>query len=468
MRKAVWVGAVLFTLLVVGVLVLFLVDFDSPTLGARLLREVSARAGIQITAEGFHLNLARGLRLDKVRLVTESPSGRLTVTADGLLAEHRLAPLLRGKVEVDRVILYTPRIELVTPPTAGAKPPAPIPISPRLPETVPAAENTQASNIALRVGRIKLENGVLLTRTEGSQTADVEIRGLGVELRDLAMDSAAPTAVQAFSAAGDLRTAEILVGGLRAVEGAGQIKLGAGHFRLEKFNLKLPQGPFLLGEFDADLNRDPFAYRFACQLDPLDTNSVLTAGKAKGFGPGKLVFTARGTGTETRDMIGDGTLAIAAGQVPGSPVFAGIEAILGRARLTGSAYAPFTVRFHIERDRLAVEPFELRTSVLALGLHGWADLAGPVDLRIAVKAPRPGEPRPRLLTEPRRRRRRRHGHHPPPRHRHPRSPPRHRRHRSPARHGRRHRPPGDRAPSEAGSGEAAGKDLREPIVEEWG
>jgi len=393
MRKAVWVGAVLFTLLAVGVLVLFWVDFDSPALGARLLREVSARAGVQITAEGFHLNLVRGLRLDKVRLVTESPSGRLTVTADGLLAEHRLAPLLRGKIEVDRVVLYTPRIELVTPPTAGAQPPAAIPVSPRLPETVPAApgqESAEAasSNIALRVGRIKLEDGVLLTRTEGSQTAEVEIRGLGVELRDLALDSAAPTAVQAFSAEGDLRTAEILVGGLRAVEGAGQIKLGAGHFRLEKFNLKLPQGPFLLGEFDADLNRDPFAYRFACQLDPLDTNGVLTAGKAKGFGPGKLVFTARGTGTETRDMIGDGTLAIAAGQVPGSPVFTGIEAILGRARLTGSSYAPFTVRFHIEHDRLAVEPFELRTSVLALGLHGWADLAGPVDLRIAVKAPR--------------------------------------------------------------------------------
>jgi hypothetical protein len=33
----------------------------------------------------------------------------------------------------------------------------------------------------------------------------------------------------------------------------------------------------------------------------------------------------------------------------------GIEAILGRAQLTGFAYAPFTVRFHIERDRLAVE-----------------------------------------------------------------------------------------------------------------
>jgi hypothetical protein len=391
MRKAVWIGAVLFTILIVGVLVVFLVDFNSPALGARLLREVSERAGIHLTAEGFRLNLARGLRLDKVRLVTDSPSGRLTITADGLLAEHRLLPLLRGQVEVDRVVLYSPHIELVTPPTAGAKPPAPIPVSPVLPQTVPPPAPSPAgaqSSIALRVDRIKLQDGVLVTRTEGSTAADVEIRGLDVELRDLALDSAAPTGVQAFSATGDLRTREILISTLRATDGAGVVKLGAGHFRLENLNLKLPQGPFLLGELDADLSRDPFAYRFACQIDPLDTNGVLTAGTAQGFGPGKLVFTARGTGTETRDMIGDGTLAVAAGQVPGSPVFAGIEAILGRAQLTGSAYAPFTVTFHIQNDRLTVQPFELRTSLLALGLHGWADLAGPLDLRIAVKAPR--------------------------------------------------------------------------------
>jgi uncharacterized protein involved in outer membrane biogenesis len=262
MRKPLWIGAVLFTVLTLGVIVLFLVDFDSPVLGARLLRAVSEKAGIQLTAEGFHLNLLRGLRLDNVRLVTAGPSGRLTITAAGLLAEHRLPPLLRGKVEVDRVVLYNPKIELVTPPAPGAKPPAPIPVSPQLPETIPPpgqAPGAQASNIALRVDRIKLDDGVLITRTEGNQAADVEIRGLDVELRDLALDSAAPTTVQAFSATGDLRTREILISTLKATDGAGIIKLGAGHFRLEKFNLKLPQGPFLLGEFDADLNRDPFA-----------------------------------------------------------------------------------------------------------------------------------------------------------------------------------------------------------------
>ena len=178
------------------------------------------------------------------------------------------------------------------------------------------------------------------------------------------------------------------LGGLTATEGRGKLRLADGHFRLDDFGLKLPQGRFLLGEFDADLNRDPFAYRVSLGVDPLDTNAVLAAGAGGGFGPGVVSFRATGTGTETRDMAGEGTLALAAGTLPASPLFVGIEAVLGRAKLQGSAYQPFTVAFQIRDDRLHLAPFELRTSLLSMGVSGRADLAGPVDLRLAVRTPR--------------------------------------------------------------------------------
>jgi autotransporter translocation and assembly factor TamB len=114
---------------------------------------------------------------------------------------------------------------------------------------------------------------------------------------------------------------------------------------------------------------------------------VLAAGTT-GLGPGVLSFNATGVGTETRDLTGRGTLNLAAGKVPGSPLFAAIEAVLGRADLRGSAYEPMAIPFRIEKDRLHFDPFEMRTSLLSLGLSGWADLAGPVDLKISVKAPR--------------------------------------------------------------------------------
>jgi hypothetical protein len=94
------------------------------------------------------------------------------------------------------------------------------------------------------------------------------------------------------------------------------------------------------------------------------------------------------TGTETLDLAGEGTLALAAGHLPGSPLFSAIESVLGRAALRGSAYQPVTIPFHVRADRVQLSPFELRTSLLSLGISGWADLAGPLDLRIAVRAPR--------------------------------------------------------------------------------
>jgi hypothetical protein len=389
MRKGLWIVGGLAVLLGGLAVVVFVVDFDSPLLGKALLDEMGARTGLAIEASGFRLNLWRGLRLDGVRFAMDGPSGHLTVNAAGLVGEHRLPALLRGKVEIERIVVYHPQIELVTPPEeapAAVAAPASMPGPAASPAASSMADGT-ADGPILSVDRILVRNGTLATRTEGAPAPDVEIHGLDVELRGLALDDA-PNALEGLHAEGDLHTGEIVLGGLRATEGNGKLRLAAGHFLLEDFGLKLPQGRFLLGQFDADLTRDPFAYHFGLRVDPLDSNAVLAAGPGGGFGPGVLAFGATGTGTETRDLTGDGTLALAAGRLPGSPLFAAIEVVLGRAVLRGSAYEPVTVPFHIRADRLHLEPFELRTSLLALGVSGWADLAGPLDLRIAVRAPR--------------------------------------------------------------------------------
>ncbi len=391
MRKALKIGGGLLVLLGALMVALLLVDFDSPRLGRAVLDQAEARTGMQVEADGFRFNLLRGLRMEGVHLVSNGPSGKLTVDAAGLVGEHRLPALLRGHVEIERIVVYEPRIELVTPPESApvvtttirpaalasaqaATPPASVPSEP-------------ASGPVLSVDRILVQNGTLATRTEGLPTADVEIHALDVELRGLALDEA-PTALEGLRAEGDLRTGEILLGGLKATEGFGKLRLAGGHFLLEDFGLKLPQGRFLLAQFDADLTRDPFAYRFAMNVDPLDANAVLGSGPGGGLGAGILAFGATGTGTETRDMAGEGTLKLAAGTLPGSPLFTAIEAVLGRVDLKGSAYEPITVPFTLRNDRLQLQPFELRTSLLALGMSGWADLNGPLDLRIAVRAPR--------------------------------------------------------------------------------
>jgi hypothetical protein len=390
MRKKVWLAGGAAVLMATASTVFF-VDFDSPRLGKVLLDEVSARTGLRIEADHFRWNLVRGLRMDGVRVTSESPSGRLTLRAEGFLAEHRLLPLLRGRVKIDRIVIHEPRVELVTPPKKAVRR-APL-AKPVWEETPPSAVARQDAGAqpgdgpALAVDSIRLEGGTLDIRTEGATAPDLEIRGLNVELRDLALADA-PTAIQRLRAEGDLRTGEILLGSLKATEGSGKLRLADGHFFLEGFGLKLPQGRFLLDQLDADLNRDPFAYRLNLNVDPLDTNAVLAAGPGGGFGPGVVRFAATGSGTETLDMEGEGTLALAAGHLPGSSVFTAIESFLGRADLHGSAYQPVTISFQVRENRLHLTPFEMRTSLLVLGISGWADLAGPLDLKIAVRAPR--------------------------------------------------------------------------------
>lgn len=393
MRKKLLVGGGLAAaLVVVALAVLLLVDFDSPSLGKAVLEQVSAQTGLKIEADGFRLNLVRGLRMDGVRVASVSPSGKLTLQAKGFLAEHRLLPLLRGRVKIDRIVIYEPRIELVTPPRkaltrAALAKPVWKGTPPAAPATNPQATAQSADGPALAVDSIRLRNGTLATRTDGAPAPDVEIRGLDVDLRDLALADA-PTAIQGLRAGGDLRTGEIVLGGVKATEGSGKLRLADGHFILENFALKLPQGRFLLGQFDADLNRDPFAYRLDLGVDPLDANAVLAAGPGGGFGPGVVRFAATGSGTETLDMDGEGTLALAAGRLPGSPLFTAIETVLGRADVKGSAYQAVTIPFQVRANRLHLSPFEVRTSLLSLGVSGWADLAGPMDLRVAVRAPR--------------------------------------------------------------------------------
>ncbi len=396
MRKSLWIGGVLAVLAGGLAIVVFLVDFDSPRLGKVLLDQVGAQTGLRAEADGFRLNLWRGLRLDGFRCTVDGPSGRLTVKAASLLGEHRLPALLRGRVVIHRVVVDRPRVELVTPADAA---PTVVPVTassePFVAAPAPAAAADDANPSVLSVDRISVRDGTLSIRVEGAPAPDLEIRGLEVELRGLALD-AAPTALAGLRAEGDLHTREILLGGMKATEGNGKLRLAAGHFLLADFAMALPQGPFHLKVFDADLTRDPLAYRLDLGVDPLDADAVMAAGSGGGFGPGVLAFRATGIGTETRDMTGEGTLHLAAGRVPGSPLFAAIETALGRADLKGSAYEPFAVRFRIEKDRLHLAPSELRTSLLALGISGWADLAGPLDLRIAVRAPRDAVARARV------------------------------------------------------------------------
>ena len=391
MSRRAWAGVCLALLAVSFVAVVCLIDFNSPRLGQTLITEVKVKFGVRMAADGFRLNLWRGLRLDGVRFTTDGPSGRFTVQAAGLLAEHRLLALLRGRVEIERIVIEDPQIELVTWAdqvdgariTQGEMDGHDQPLV-----RAPVVKNQVTGMTVLlgRVDRIWVRGGTLAARVEGAPAAVLQLQGLNIKLHDLVIREA-PTALQALRGRGSLQASEVLIGGLHAVAGSGRLQLADGHFRLEDFKIKLPWGHCFLYKFDVDLNRQPLTYTLDSRVESLDANSVLDVRRGS-LGPGTLKLTATGSGIVSgRDLVGKGTLDLAAGRLPRFLLFSQIENILGREILTGSAYKPVRVRFQVHGDRIDFDPFELRTSRLSLNAYGHVRLDGPVDLKIGLDAP---------------------------------------------------------------------------------
>ncbi|MEE8524779.1 MAG: hypothetical protein V3T72_12665 [Thermoanaerobaculia bacterium] len=102
MKKIVKIAVVgLICLIAIGAVALTM-DYDSPELGKALLRRASS-SDLEITAEGFQLNLLSGLKLEDVQVHSRMPGGSLDATADTVILEHRLGPLLRGEILIATV-----------------------------------------------------------------------------------------------------------------------------------------------------------------------------------------------------------------------------------------------------------------------------------------------------------------------------------------------------------------------------
>src|SRR5262245_46887598 len=90
----------------------FLIEFDAPVLGQAALSRVGAALGPRATARAFRFRLSRGLALEGLEASSEYSGGRWSLAADTLVLDHRLWPLLRGRVEIERIVLKNPRLEL--------------------------------------------------------------------------------------------------------------------------------------------------------------------------------------------------------------------------------------------------------------------------------------------------------------------------------------------------------------------
>ncbi len=374
----------LLVLVVLGVVAVFLVsrDWDSPELGQALLDKVSIATGVQMKAEGFRLNLLKGVVLEKVEAKSSSDGRDLTFNLDRLVFEHRLLPLLSGTVAIDRILLEKPRFDMVQSKTKGssskkADPPESAPVG--------ATESGEGGGLALEVKQIQIEDGSLSVKNaKGEEKTRVE--GLDLEMQNVAFNPDAAT-LGALSAEGTLGIREMVFDTLKLTEAEGTFQLADAVFTIPELSFLLPNGKFA-ADAKLDFNPVPFAYTMNAKGEPLDLNGMV--GATEGFGPATLELEAKGAGPETKDLKGNGQVRLAEGRFPDAKMFIQIDAALGKKAVVGSPYKATEASFRLENNRVTLAPFRFESGDARLDLQGTMSLEGPVDFDLSLATPREG------------------------------------------------------------------------------
>lgn len=393
-KRRLVVAAIAISAVLLGLLGLVLtIDFDSPELGRAILERAGRQGGLELSAEGFRLNLLRGLELERATVRGDLPGGRLEGTVERLVLRHRPMSLLSGTPVIDEIVFQGPVIELVSPASESAgEAESPSAASPPAADSSPAesppAEDEVGSGAgpAFAIERFAVTGGHLALRdAEGTST---EIHGFDLEFHEIASDSTAPSFLAGFQATGRLSADEIITSTTRAKDVTGTVSMADGRLRIEELVLPAEQGRLVASEVEVDLMVEPYRYRVKASGDPLDTNLILGAGKDGSFGPARLELEVIGDGSADGNLTGMGRLSLDTGELPGLPVLAELERLYQGTQVIGATYDPFEIRFGLVGSRLEIEPFTVKAGELTLAVEGRVGLEGSLELHLALAGPR--------------------------------------------------------------------------------
>jgi len=367
MRAPRFVLAVAALVLAAAVAALLLLEFDSPVLGRAALARIGPVLGGRVDARAFRFRLVRGLALEGLTATSDMAGGRFGLEADALVLDHRLWPLLGGRVEIERFVLRRPRLRL----EQGASR-APAPRSAALPGV---------AALALRVVEARMDDGTVEVLAPGQPPLTVS--NLDFTLQDL--DLAGAT-LAGLSAEGRAKADSIRFARSEARDVETEVKVQGGSLTAQPIKFRTKEGRFEAA-VQARVDRLPLTYSLDVRGDPLDLNAVIGRAGDKSLGPARLRLTAEGSGSGTAALRGEGTLHLDAGRLPASPVLQRVQAFL-TTELVGARYEASDTPFRLRNGRVELDSFRIRAERLSLDMQGWAALDGPLSLIVKARAPR--------------------------------------------------------------------------------
>ncbi len=360
-------------------------DWESPELGQAILDQLGEVAGVSMTAKGFRFNVLKGLVLADVEASAERDGRTMSLAVEEFIVEHRLAPLISGTVELDRVVVKRPQVEVVEP-AAPQAPSATAETQAAVGDPEPATDTSaEPGGFTLTVRQIAMRDGALMLRKAGEQGA-TRIRGLDFDTENLHVAPGA-AGLAGISADGKLAIEEVAFESGSVTDVAGRFALAEGKFDIPALTATVWQGK-VDAKAQVDFNPVPYTYRLSLHGEDLDLNPLI--GATAGLGAATLDMEADGAGASTRDVRANGSVQLAAGQLPDAPTLERIDRVLGKTVVVGAPYEATRADFTLAGNVARLAPFQFRTERARLALEGTANLDGPLDLDLSVATLRDG------------------------------------------------------------------------------
>lgn len=353
----------------VGVLVLFtvavslawFVDFDATELGRAALRQASASTGIRLEASRYRLRLFHGLELDNVEASARFPGGRYEITMPLMRFEHRLASLVGGTVELERVVLSQPRVAIATglepdPTTASPKP-----ATPRRRRERSETPLTEAPGppVELRLRELELADAAF------SFNDSVSLTGVDLRLDSPTLAPGALTILHAVAATGEFSIQELSFRTTEVRNIVASLRASGGRFDLVDGAFETERAAFQVTSIHLDFNSLPLRYR----LSLTGRHTEL---------PGSMSFEGEGFGLDAMNLKGEGHWSVAAGVFDDAPLWRTTE-------LTGTERVATQFPFAISEGRIIVDGDWIRGTI---GLEGGLDLmVNEIEIEGTLDAP---------------------------------------------------------------------------------
>lgn len=377
-------------------------SFDAPGIEKAVMREAREVLGVDVEPSRSRFGLFDGLVLEEVTISSDLAPLLYRARLDAIRLEAAPLSLLKGRLELTRLVLERPRVVIALGgPAAPAEPESQASsVSRESGEPSEAAgtlESGEAKGKAegeaeassgpsglidfdLVPSELRLEEGTIAVRDQKRGRELLSLDGLRLDLPALAYDRQAITPLHALTSKGSISIASLALGGLRLREVSSDLSTERGRFRFGGLRLRHANAGELEGELDLDFNSIPFRYRMSLAAPSVDLAQLAHMSPSGGLGKGRVRLEANGFGTAPRNLKATGSLELDKGRLPALAWLSRID-----PSLPGAQYRATAVSFEVQEGRLWFNGLRLagpRSSLTITGSIGFDD---DIELTVAAR-----------------------------------------------------------------------------------